>query len=346
MHKEFQYLPIQPQHHQEIIKLANHVFGPGTSLLFKKHSMWGFYATDGDGIQGAVLLEKGGYKEGFLAWIFVDQRARGYRLASHLMDVGDQALSQQGLTKQFTLVRDDNTASWNLFFKRGYKVLPLWKMLFGYSLKGFFKRLNYAFALGYSVWVKDDAISQHPTYPRFPIFKAIGQAILIGFSLPLFGIRSTEFLVISLIVVPSVTILRMLIAFPIARTYGPVRFMVSQGGFILSLFLALFTSGWLPTFGFFVPKEDGWNNKAFAHQLGVQALVTWMSLNLVFIATSILVPTLFSNGFNAVLMLIIVYQMLPFFPFDSFDGAKVLRWNKGMYVVAALLSILTLVLFF
>ena len=122
--------------------------------------------------------------------------------------------------------------------------------------------------------------------------------------------------------------------------------MVSQGGFILSLFLALITSGWLPTFGFFVPKEDGWNDKAFAHQLGVQALVTWMSLNLVFIAASMLVPTLFSNGFNAVLMLIIVYQMLPFFPFDSFDGAKVLRCNKGMYVVAALLSILTLVLFF
>lgn len=119
MDNKYELSPITKSQADEVVQLANKVFGFGASSLISKKDMWGFYATDGENIVGAVLLEKASDKEGFLSWIFVDSSARGHRLASRLIQSGFDALNEEGLTKQFALVRDDNTASWNMFLKAG-----------------------------------------------------------------------------------------------------------------------------------------------------------------------------------------------------------------------------------
>ncbi|MFP4186793.1 MAG: GNAT family N-acetyltransferase [Acholeplasmataceae bacterium] len=330
----------------EVISVAKNVFGAGVSYLMPKKNMWGFYATDGKRIVGAVLIDKKTATEGFLSWIFVARSARGHKLASGLIEAGFDALDREGLTKQFASVRDDNTASWNMFLKRGYRILPLYQTIFGYSLKGLPMRLGYAMSTGYSIWVKDPARDHEPIYPKYPIARALVAAVFLGATLALYGLRSLDFLFVALITVVGITTLRLLIAYPIARRYGPVRFMPSQGGFILSFLIALFTSSWFPAFGFFVPKEDAWNSKYFKKNEGLQALATWLSLDAAFIFASLVVPDLFSNGLNTVLMLVIIYQMIPVFPFDGLDGAKVWRWNRIAYAIGMVVSILSLVLFF
>ena len=262
-----------------------------------------------------------------------------------MIQSGFDALNKEGLTKQFALVRDDNTASWNMFLKAGYKILPVHKSLFGYSVKGLLKRFSYSMLTGYSIWVKDDAQNNKPTYPNYPIVRVLLGSILIGATLALYGVRSIEFLIVALITVIGITLLRLIVAFPIARLYGPVRFMPSRGGFILSFFNALITSAWWPTFGFFVPKEDKWSNHDFKKNEAYQAIATWLLLNATFIFASFAFPDIFTSGLNFVLMLVIIYQIIPIFPFDSFDGAKVLRWNKLAYVIGVIISILTIILF-
>lgn len=344
--EKYSILPITQHEKDEILKVANHVFGFGASLLISKKTMWGFYATDGEQIVGAVLLEKASETEGILAWIFIDESARGHKLASKLTKLGIETLTNEGFAKQFTLVRDDNTASWNMFLKNGYKIVPLYQALFGYSFKGFWKRLNYSLASGYSIWVKDDALINEPVYPKYPVARTLLGSIFIGAALSLFGVLSIEFLLVAMIIVLGTTLLRMIVAYPIARTYGPVRFKPSQGGFTLSVLLALLVTTWWPTFGFFVPKADNWNNHDFKKNEGYQALATWLSLNALYIFTSFVFPAFFSNGLNILLMLVIIYQMIPFFPLDGFDGAKVMRWNKFAYVIGVVLSLLTIIFFF
>lgn len=344
MDNKYELLPISQSQADEVVQLANKVFGIGASMLISKKDMWGYYATDGEHIVGGVLLEKASEKEGFLSWIFVDSSARGHRLASRLIQSGFDALNKEGLTKQFALVRDDNTASWNMFLKAGYKILPVHKSLFGYSVKGLFKRFSYSMPTGYSIWVKDDAQNNKPTYPNYPIIRVLLGSILIGATLALYGVRSIEFLIVALITVIGITLLRLIVAFPIARLYGPVRFMPSRGGFILSFFIALIFSAWWPTFGFFVPKEDNWNSHDFKKNEGYQALATWLLLNATFIFASFAFPDIFTSGLNFVLMLVIIYQMIPIFPFDNFDGAKVLRWNKLAYVIGVIITMLTIIL--
>jgi ribosomal protein S18 acetylase RimI-like enzyme len=325
----------------EIAELANTVFGRGTSLLISKRNMWGYYATDGKRIAGAVLLQKGSDQEGYLAWIFVAEHARGHRLASRLVEQGFKALDDAGLNIQFALVRDDNTASWNMFYKAGYKIAPLHKIIFGYSLKGLLKRLNYTLLTGYSIWVKDDS-NKNPAYPKHPIIRTLVGASLIGAGIARFGLRDMEFLLISITMLLSVTMIRMLVAYPIARAYGRVRFMPSQGGFMLSFALALLTSSWWPTFGFFVPKEDLWKDADFKATIGKQALATWLALNAIFVGSAMLFNDLFTQGLHWFLVLILIYQSIPFIPFDAFDGGKVLRWNKRLYVTMVMITMITI----
>jgi ribosomal protein S18 acetylase RimI-like enzyme len=344
MQDKYQLLEITPNETRAIVKLAGNVFGSSfASLIISKNHMWGYYATDGTDIVGAVILEKASQKEGVLSWIFVDKNARGYKLASRLMDKGFKALNDAGLKIQYATVRDDNTASWNMFYKEGYKVLPLHKKILGHSFKSFLKRLTYHFTTGYSVWQKDDSKTTS-TYPKWPILRTLLAAALIGASLSLFGLRDFQFLIDAVIVVVSVTVLRILVAYPVARSSGKVRFMPSQGGFILSLILALSLTTWFPTFGFFVPKEEVWRDSTFKKNIAVQAFVTWMMLNLIFIGSALFFNTAFTSGVHIYLLLVILYQIFPTFPFDAFDGAKIFRWSKPLYVISVLLTLIIILL--
>jgi hypothetical protein len=43
--------------------------------------------------------------------------------------------------------------------------------------------------------------------------------------------------------------------------------------------------------------------------------------------------------------LIIIYQVIPFFPFDGMDGAKVVRYSKILYAIGVVLSLLAIIFF-
>jgi GNAT superfamily N-acetyltransferase len=344
--KSWHIKPITPQDNRSIRTLAKKVFGWGVGLFIPTKHLWGFYVEDGHHIIAAVLMEKVSKNEGILSWVFVDEKARGYRLASQLIERAVTTMDEAGLTTQFACVRDDNTSSWSMFYKKGYKVLPLFHTLFRYSIKSLMYRVNYAMVSGYSIWVKDEKKATVPTYPRFPIIRTLLSSLILGGSLALFGLRSFEFLFVALITVIGLTLGRMLVSFIIARRYGPLRWMPSQGGFLLSLLIALMTSAWFPNFGFFVPKADIWNIKDFNRYVGHQSFASWFLLIVAFIGVAYSLPTYFEGGLNLVLMLVLLYQIPIAFPFDSFDGSKVWRWNKLAYFVALLLSIGSIILFF
>ena len=330
----------------EVIKLANKVFGSGTSLLISKKNMWGFYASNGTSIVGAIILVRGGKGEAFVQWIFVDPIAQGHKLASKLMEAGTKAMHEEGRTKQFALVRDDNSASWNLFLKAGYKVLPISQTLFKYSFHALLKRLEYGMVGGYSTWVKDETSKQKSIYPKYPLLRMTLTIAFLGASLTLFGLRGIEFLWIVIATVLSISWIRVIVAYPIARLYGKVKFIAPSGGFTLSFLLGIFTQAWWPIFGMFAPKEDIWNSQQYKKNLGIQATLTWMSMNAIFIAASFIFPDLFRSGMNFILTYILVVNMIPFTPFDGLDGGKVYRYRPFLYGLSVIISVVTMIVFY
>jgi ribosomal protein S18 acetylase RimI-like enzyme len=330
----------------DIIKLANHVFGFGTSTLISKKNMWGFYVADGTSVVGVIILVRGGKGEAFVQWIFVDPIAQGHKLASKLMEAGTKAMHEEGRTKQFALVRDDNSASWNLFLKAGYKVLPISQTLFKYSFHALLKRLEYGMVGGYSTWVKDETSKQKSIYPKYPLLRMTLTIAFLGASLTLFGLRGIEFLWTVIATVLSISWIRVIVAYPIARLYGKVKFIAPRGGFVLSFLLGIFTQAWWPIFGMFAPKEDLWSSTSYQKNLGIQSIMTWMSMNIMFILASFIFPDLFINGMNFILTYILVVNMIPFIPFDGLDGGKVYRYRPFLYGLSVIISIVTMIVFY
>jgi GNAT superfamily N-acetyltransferase len=331
---------------RETRAVAERVFGTGSGVLLPRNPGWGFYAHDEEESVGGVLLEKMGPGEGLLSWIFVDQKAQGHRLGARLLQTGIQAMDREGLKTQFSLVRADNTASWNMFAKNGYTRPSVLKSLFGYSAKGFLKRFGYALATGYSTWVKDETRTNESVHPRpWAALKSLVFSLFIGAAMSLFSVRGFEFFITAMVVVAGITALRMLVAYPFARMSGPVRFDAPQGGTTLSVILAAAFGAWWPTFGFFVPKGDIWRDSEFNRYNGLQSFATWMSMVLVYAGSSLLFPTIFAAGLQTILALAIVYQTIPFFPFDGMDGAKVLGYNKILYAIGVVVSLFAIFFF-
>jgi GNAT superfamily N-acetyltransferase len=344
---KYRISPIQtPEDGRKTKAVARRVFGAGATLLLPGNPEWGFYAHEEDDSVGGVLLEKMAPGEGLLSWIFVDSKAQGHKLGSRLLEVGIQAMDEEGLKTQFSLVRADNTASWNMFAKNGYTRPSVLKSLLGYSMKGLLKRFGYSLATGYGTWVRDASRNNASVHPgKWAILKSLVFSLFIGAALSLFSLRGIEFFFIGMAVVAGITALRMLVAYPIARMSGPVRFDAPQGGTPLSVILALAFGAWWPTFGFFVPKADIWRDREFARYNGMQAFATWMTLVLVYAAMGLFYPAIFDAGLDSILALIIIYQVIPFFPFDGMDGAKVLSYSKVLYAVGVGVSVLGIILF-
>jgi len=339
--------PIQtPEEGKKTRAVAIRVFGWGAGLFLPRKPEWGFYAHEGDVFVGGVFMEKLGPGEGMLSWIFVDPQAQGHKLGAGLLEAGIKAMDETGLKTQFSLVRSDNTASWNMFAKQGYKRPSVLKFLFGYSLKGFLKRLGYSFSAGYSTWVKDTSLETAPIHPKgWALAKSLLFALFMGMALSLFSLRGTDFFFVGMATVLGITTLRMLVAYPIARLSGPVRFDAPQGGSSLSVVLALAFGSWWPSFGSFVPKMDFWCDRDFARYNGWQTFAAWMSMVLVSVGLSRFFPELFHSGLGHVLDLVIIYQMVPVFPLDNMDGGKVLRYSKVLYAVGFVLSLLAIIVF-
>ena len=105
-----------PEDAQAVSRLAVEVFGPGSQIIVPKRPKWAHFAKDANGkIVGGVILKRLGKSVGIVDFIFVHAKARGQGLGPKLLDIGIKDLDEADCTTQLALVRDDNTASWNMF---------------------------------------------------------------------------------------------------------------------------------------------------------------------------------------------------------------------------------------
>lgn len=341
---EFTISPITSQIESQLPPVAAKSFGPGVGLILPKKNLWGFYAHKEGLIGGAVILKKWGPQEGSLEWIFVAPEAQGHKLGSLLFRAGMDALHEAGLTTIFSLVRGSNTASWTMFAKDGFVKPNVLHTLTKYPLKSLPHRLFYLLASGYNVWVKDPKLTQPIHLTKYAFVKSISLAVFIGAAMGSFGLASFDVLVVLVATTVSVTLVRIIAEYAVARRYGPLRFNAPQGGTILSVLLSLLSGTWWPSFGYFTPKADIYRDTDYEAINGQARFASWMSMIAVYLASALLLPETFSNGLWIILGLVIVYQSITFFPLDDFDGSRVYAYRKSLYWLGVVLSAMLMAL--
>jgi ribosomal protein S18 acetylase RimI-like enzyme len=344
--KEYTLSPIEPMHIPKIVEVAKKSFGLGVEFIIPKKKIWGFYAHHEGDIGGAVFIKKAGQDEGFLDWIFVDPEAQGHRLGARLMDRALDALKEAGCHTQFALVNDFNTASWNMFAKRGYKQPSVLKSFLGYGLASLPYRFMFSLVDGYSIWVKDEKAIDTPIHPkRFAILKTLLFSLFIGAALSLFSLRGFEYFYVALSMVMITTVLRIALPYLVVRRYGKVRFDAPQGSTVLALILALLGTWW-PTFGSWMPAEDFWNAKDFRPFNGWARTISLLLIVVLYALSGWLLPELFESALQFYFGFILMVQLLPVFPLDGMDGAYIYKYNKLLYLAVLIISLTTFIAFF
>jgi len=358
--KDIHIRPMLGEEKQEVGAIMRHSFEL-TQQLFFSWSKDVLVAEKDGKLLGAVILKMfslpGGRKGGLIAWVFTSPEARGTGAGQRLTEAGLEFLEKQGCDEFMACVEGYNSSSSKLFATRGFSILSPGEQFRRYglgTLSMWFHTFHYI-DVGHFLWVRPAA--RQPDNPRLQWWGNWLANILI-FLLALW--RRNSFGQISLLSVVELPLL--LLAFLGARSLSmkwmaysqkmEIRYRAWESGFPLSMLIALAFGGPYPVLGSFYLISDRWRYRELLPKLGPVALsgvlpglaLTWGAWALSqFEGLAPDVSHWISSAMNMGLILLLFDIVLIFFPFVSFNGRRIWDWNKLVWGICILA---TMMLFF
>lgn len=294
-----------------------------------------------DKLVGAIMykfLNLPNHKVGYVDYAFMDPAYHGQGIGGRLYEATFEFLWHEGCDSITAIVKDDNVASWKLFLDSGFTRVSLPELVrhFGFlgCLQHYFKTpFGLAFGMEYYVLSKEP-ISQKSKVGSFKqIIFYFGANLLLASSL-WFGFARFRFE--GLFVYAMLLLVWMGFGFLGTLLAPDYRwgFRLTNGGGLVCLVVNLFSL--LPLIGNWYPDHYE-KNLTFKRNLGVVAFMGWLGLFLCAVFFSIS-SYYFSSLGHQIALLLLIYSVLPFYPFESFGGRRVYDWHKGFYGVMLLCS--------
>lgn len=341
-------------------KVGRRSFHPILGLIVTRPK-WGFAAWDGESCVGGVILGEHG-RFGVVEFIFVTRAGRGQGLGQALTDRAMEAFAERGLEYSAASVRDDNTASWNLFAGRGHKaytpVRGIREFGFGPWLRLALTTAQF-FAFGFDLWIgsvdearkpdADSTLSVADTVPGTSL-----STLLVFYLIHMVAVTSAFWqdgagAAPWAIAVGGLLTFRLLVSYLATLPFfRPARLRMARGGHVTDFIInAVGSFFFYPAF--WHPKQKRWREPDFRTGLGVSAMAGGLSQVAVVVAASLVLPGLAGSGVLAVslalaidigkLMLIIDLQPL----FEAWSGPRILRWNLWAYLATAAAAVATII---
>lgn len=354
-----------PEELKEAQRIARRSF-PAVMAPLISRPKWAYLAVvDGRPLAGLILKSvrgRDGITIGIIEWIFVLPEARGQGLASRLIERGLAAFDERGIEHMTAWIRDDNTPSWNLFARRGFRFTPFWKAVLPLGFKGFLRSLGGAmFARGLDPWMRvPQTPVSHPSGSPGPRSGGFPANLMITLAVPgltVFGgallqAGSVRYAAAVCALVLGVLILRVLAG---GLAAGGMRGTDSRagtamhavrGGFLVTLMVGI--SGFLlPIPHYWQPATRIWREQDYRRSLGRSNLATILAtaaavwgLFLLHAASPGIRPAATHAAVITSGILLIDAQ-----PWNlAWAGPRVLRWSPLAWGFCAVASAVSLVL--
>lgn len=344
------YKPMEDHEHDQAVKVARSCF-PLFFRPFIRRFTHAVIAVDEHQVVGGAayaLLQYGKHRVGYLEWGFVEKAYRGRRIGRNLYEKAHHAMMDSGCKSMCALVSDDNTASWRLFDRLGYKRTTVFELVRLYGLVTallLYFRTMWAFSFGASLWLYT---GDRPRVPRQPglLHGLLFNLLLIS----LYGlIHRVPLNVLFGYGSAAITYLVLTTMIPLLFVHKGLGVRMFAGGNAFTALITL-TGGVLPVYLQHYPKAEQWTFYQKKDQLGLLAVVRW-SVSLVIGVSCWVGIRFFAYESSYVLYLLhyavvlaILNLLVPIF--DSFESLRVLRYRKLLFVVLAGASVLLLGLVF
>lgn len=333
----------------DVLKIGKCAFTGVESLWIGKPKQ-ALVAVKNDTIVGAILYKfimSGGKKVGYVDYAFIDPHYHNQGIGGILYKATVEYLWEQGCEALTAVVKDDNVGSWRLFLNNGFSGVSLPQLAQQFGFMGVLKQYfgtPFCFGIGMEYYV---ATKEKVTSTRKDgTAKQILSFVLANFLMILPALFTGRFgenafwicLAFLMVLLLGVTFDYIGTKF---STHHNWKFRFNNGGGLVCA-LVNFAST-LPMIGNWYPKEYE-KSKKFHRDMGVTALTGWISLlALVCIlafsgTTHPLARSVWQIG-----VVLLIYRMIPFYPFESFGGRRVYEWGKWIYTIMAFVTLAVII---
>lgn len=299
-------------------------------------------------IVGSILykdLNTNSKKVAYIEEAFVDSDYRGFGIGKKLYSETCNYLWKQDYDVITAFVRDENVSSWKLLADNGFKTVSLYEAQKQIGMCGVLQhyiRTPFPFAVGMDFYMVNKERTVQKKEDSAWSFLLINILLNLTVWITAFY-ASTEKVFVTFSA--HILILLLFIGFRYLGTSfnkNKWKFRLNNGGSLISIVLGLF--------GNVFPMNANWypdeyeKTDEFKKKLAIPELVKWLGFSLLSLLAFTQNPFLISVGKTAGYFLI--FMAIPFYPFEALGGGRIYHYNKKIWLMVFLLSVIESVCIF
>lgn len=341
---------IKLEEENEVRSLGRKAFGGFESLFIPKSKKALVALADGKIVAGVMIKILKGSAEnkiGYIDYAFVDKAYHNHGIGSKIYKASIEYLWNEGCRFITAIVKDDNVASFGLLQKNGFERISLYEAYRQLGTKGFIRfwmNTSAGFGYGMDFYLASSDKKNPPIPKKDKTIASIGTYLLINMILLLLlillyksndiiGLCGAYFtLLASGVVSGYITTL-------FSKREWEFRFL-NCGAFISIIVMLL--GNLLPMNGNWYPKKYE-NTKEFRKDAGLNVFVSWSVLLVLVCGANLLSQKSFYYQYlSGIGTIFLIYRIVAIYPLSSFGGERLFVWNKVLYGILAILSLVVL----
>jgi len=341
---------MKPEEAQAVRKLGRKTFEWFEALWVPKPKKC-FVAVEGDDILGAVIYKY--FKTvnktiGYVDYIFVDKKGygKGIGIGTRLVDACFKAMDQDGCDGYSAIVRDDNVGSWKMFINKGLSRYGIDDLFRRFGLKdtvrlSFQSPLFVATGMEFYLAMKSEKPEVNKDSTRRQLINLFLYTIIFLLPILIRGLEYAFYVIGAILVILSIRVVFGYIGTRLSNEKWSFR--VNDGGFFIPTMASIFGGAYYIS-GNWYPSEYR-RDQEFRSALGKTALLQWISVFLlVLIGRTSLANIEFVDAVVTLGRILLAISVIPFYPMASFGGERIFNWNKWVYGIVVLITILEILL--
>lgn len=339
---------MKPEEAQAVRKLGRKTFEWFEALWVPKPKKC-FLAVEGDDILGAVIYKY--FKTvnktiGYVDYIFVDKKGHGKGIGTRLVDACFKAMDQDGCDGYSAIVRDDNVGSWKMFINKGLSRYGIDDLFRRFGLKdtvrlSFQSPLFVATGMEFYLAMKSEKPEFNKDSTRRQLINLFLYTIIFLLPILIRGLEYAFYVIGAILVILSIRVVFGYIGTRLSNEKWSFR--VNDGGFFIPTMASIFGGAYYIS-GNWYPSEYR-RDQEFRSALGKTALLQWISVFLlVLIGRTSLANIEFVDAVVTLGRILLAISVIPFYPMASFGGERIFNWNKWVYGIVVLITILEILL--
>lgn len=332
---------------EEVKKIGQKSF-VGMEKLFVGKPKDAIVAIVDDKIVGGMVIKYTVTNDKKLAYIdfaYIDPEYHNQGIGGKLYKETFEYLWNEGCTAISATVKDDNVASWKSLLNNGFSqtnMLEATKELgICLMLKQYFTNLTFiANGMEFYLKVKDRSVKSKKGETKTQIgIYLLANLLLMGLGILINNRSNLGMYIASYIGLLAGGVVFSYLGSLLSKRNWKYR-LNSCGAAIVAL---VNIGGVYPLIGNWYPEKYE-DTKEFKRDMGIIALFEWIFLLIVTIVSMIMMPQhIVFKYLSQIGSILLIYRILAFYPFESYGGGRVYKWNKALYLIMSIISIILII---